>query len=591
MALIIKAPQQSSPLPVFDPKLGSAFSKETSIFLGAKKALIGDQEFRVYFNMSGKICATIHSGDKSINNLPVEGVPTELLVMRNAALLTRFFTLVKLQPKKNVNGTYRCLKVHVPGPGGVKAKIPFQPGLAIGSIVPYETIRQLDQYATAAAKMESIEQQIQAIRDGIVGINAKLEAYQADEEALGAVDGAPGLVEIMQPILEAQKGAFIKQGQLLAEKVREATEELGAVDPIFPKFRSGLKLPLDLDRTTMGIDPRGFDSITFSSRLIDVEESEERIRDKLNESSSSSQVSGEVSGGWFVKVKAGFSHSWSKAAMDRVASIRRQGTASKILLVNAMVTSRNVRYLKNKHFDLKELQALLEVMRAGSPETKRAHGISTVDGQQVVYYLSEAVMGGSFTAIVTYLKKSEQNRDLEEHTNTSSSATEANAGGSFLGIGGSLSGSNAQESTESTSDDHLKSADSLNINIDFICQGAIPQLARDTVVREVMKYQDQNFQTHESNGSEGSGKSRVERQAELQEAMYKAANAIAKTQVDQSELSVHTPGSVSKAYDDFCGEITGDNKSGVPIGFNYSTLTEREILQRIGELQGNVPTE
>lgn len=565
-------------------------SKECNIFLGQQRALIGNQNCNIYYNpLEGKVQADITVGRQTISAIPVEGVPQDLLSMRNAAILTRFFTLTRMTPKKNVDGTYRAVEVHVPGPGGMHAKIPFQPGLALGSIVRGDTIDAMNRYAEIAAKMEHIQKQIKANEQGLQELKAKMDSLERKMKTAERRKAKPSAMDnVMMTVFKKQQEFFVAQLKNIPEQLKEL-EAQDMTMPMFTNFSSGLQSPIDVDRTVVGVDPRGFDGVTFNSQFISMKEDEQSMQDKIEQSSSSSQVSANISGGgWFFKAKASMSHSWSSAAMNRVADIKNQGHASEVLVINAVVTSRNVRVLKQVAYDLRKLKQLQSLMSSGSEADLKKHGISTAaSGEKAIYILTEAVMGGSFTGLVTFLDETSSSRAHEANRRDTSASTTTSVEFSTPWVGGGASYSNANQNSKGSSSDQLRNAANMNVSVEFIAQGAIPQLSRDTVVRETLKYRDQNLQNFRSSGSESGSKSREARQSEMQEAMTKTLNSVAKTNTVSSAVSIHGPQSVSKAYDDFCGEITGDTSAGIPIGFNYTMLTDTDIKELIAELEGS----
>jgi hypothetical protein len=264
--------------------------------------------------------------------------------------------------------------------------------------------------------------------------------------------------------------------------------------------------------------------------------------------------------------------------MDRLAEIKNQGHASKVLIVSALVTTRHVRFFKNRHYDHNKLKTILNAMQSTQGEKELSDkGITLTEKDKKIYILTEAVMGGSFSGIVTYLKKETSKGDAKHQAKHSSfsSSTEANV------IGIEASYNHAQQKANESHNNSIENRSNLNVTIEFIAQGAVPQLTREKVVREMMKYQDQNLRNYESSNSEKSDQSVQIRQAELQQSMYTTLNTLPKTSLQQEEISIHSPQSVLKAYDDFCQQIVEDSACGVPIGFNYAELTEKTIQELV----------
>lgn len=444
----------------------------------------------------------------------------------------------------------------------LSAKIPFQPGLSLGSIVSGDVIEKMEKYVETLSKIENVQKKIRDLEQESKAIQEKITSIGLQQKS------------------ECNKLLLIfygKQSELIKKKISDLPTELANIQdielPSFPNISIGLETPIDFDVTEIATDSRGFDSVAYSSQYIDMQQTSQKIQDKMNQDSSSSSVS---VGAKFFGISAGVSHTWSKGAMDRVAEIKNQGYASKVMLINALVTTRNVRFLKNRSFDVVKLKNILDAMSVNEDELKKC-GITVFNGKKCIYLLTEAVMGGSFSAIITYLKTDLTKRDVKDKSNHSSSSTSVDAGGSILGFGADVSYKNSRQKAGESHDDNIDNRGSLNINIEFISQGAIPQMARDTVVRETLKFQNQNLRKYHSSGSEESGKSTYARQAELQKAAYDTINTVQQTKVEREEIFIHSPNTVLKAYDDFCSEITNDSSAGIPIGFNYTRLTEEFI--------------
>ena len=459
----------------------------------------------------------------------------------------------------------------------LNAKIPFQPGLALGSIVRGDIVQQMELYAQMNSQVEQVQKELRDLEQGVKTLDAKIQSLKT-KQTQGPIDNT--LIDLYQK----QQDAFQEQIKQLPKKLEKVRQiEI----PAFSNLSTGLESPFDFDHTQTAIDKRGFDSITYSSQYIDMAQSSQKIQDRMNQSSSAHTASG--GGGYGLFFSASASHTWSEGAMNRVAEIRNQGFASKVLLINALVTTRYVRFFKNRTYDPNKLQAILRAMRAtNDPVELKRVGVTVVENTETqkatkcVYLLTEAVMGGSFSAILTYLKEDSSQRDVKSEAKHSGEATEVDISGGwgpFQAKGGY--GHSGQKADESTSDE-IQNRSNLNLSIEFIAQGAVPQLARDTVIREVMKHQDQNLRTYTSSGSQQKGQSAYERQAELQKAMYASLNAVQKTTVQEEKIQIHSPNNVLKAYDDFCGEIVSDTSCGIPIGFNYTQLNEEQIAQLVG---------
>ncbi|PCI75157.1 hypothetical protein COB21_05990 [Candidatus Aerophobetes bacterium] len=574
-------------------------SREYNLFLGAQTSLLKDKEVRIYYNpkegLLGTVC-DLKSGKVS-DLLPLVDVPAQLISMNDLGKLIRFFSHTYINPKTDMHGTYNALKVGIKAPGGVDQKIPFQPGLALGSIVRGSVIEKMNDYAESMAIIENVQKQMRSLEQGLGAIGAKIESLAqkitpdqqpADASGGGGKAKDKSVDQLMLGLFEMQKQAIVAQMKAMPAQLKKIKD---LTLPLFSNMTTGIKSPIDFDRTQTVTDSRGFDSMNYNSQYIDMSESSQRISDKMDQSSSASEVSASVSvGGFFGKFKASASHSWASGAMNRVADIRNQGHASKVLVMNALVTTRNVKCLRNQSYNLYELGQIRDLMKSNDDAKELDKlGISVMpNGEKAIYMLTEAVMGGSFSAIVTFLKEDISNRKLRDSAKHSSSATKGSAGYSGWGVKASGSYARSQQNASEQSDDQIHNQGNTNVTIEFIAQGAIPQLSRDTVVREALKYKNQQLRTYQSSGSQSEGQSVHSRQAEMQKAMYATMNTVQETKTKKESTSLHTANSVMQAYDDFCGEITSDPESGVPIGFNYSILTEKDIttiLERFEKTQ------
>ncbi|CAM0117709.1 hypothetical protein [Rhabdochlamydiaceae symbiont of Dictyostelium giganteum] len=474
----------------------------------------------------------------------------------------------------------------------LNAKIPFQPGLALGSVVRGDIIEKMEKYGQIQGKIERVQKELNILEQQAKAIDTKIEVIQQRTPPVGKATLTPAekLDACLMNVYQKQRSAILTQIDQIPKQIENILEENQEL-PIFSNISTAVESPFDFDKTTVDTEKRGFDTVTFSSQYVDTSESSQRTEDKMNQSSNASSANVGVSYGAF---SANVSHSWSSAATNRVSQIKNTGYASKILVINALVTTRNVRLLKNRAYDPIKLKSILNAMKSyklsdqnsvDNAERNRQIealnnlGINVINNNKQIYLLTEAVMGGSFSAIVTYLKQDKSNRDTEDKANTSSSSTDASASAKFWGIGVNGGYSNSNQKADESHSDSVHNRNDLNVSIEFIAQGIIPQFARETVVREVLKQQEQNVRKYESMGSDKTGKSASDRQVELQSAMYKSLNGLSNVVTQKEEVSINTPNTIMTAYDDFCGEITNDTFGGVPIGFNYAILTEKDIEQ------------
>lgn len=505
--------------------------------------------------------------------LPLLGLPKELCQEHR---IREWLMHSHLIPEKGVDGAYNRVTAHVSGVGGGKPSIPFQPGLALGSVVRGDTIAKMEEYATKIAALEAREKQIQTAEENIERLQAKIDLGKP-----------PALVPVWKKQIEAEK----KRIERLVEEIGKSGG--GDEIPIFENFYSGIETPIDMANSALDVQPRGFDSINFNSQYINMREDISEIHDRVSHASSASQVSG--SGGfWFVSVQA--SHAWGNATSTRLAQIQKSGIAQGVLVINAVVTTRNVRCFPSLQFDRAKLKQILSAMESDDAKLLNRYGITVSSDKKTkeIYLLTEAVLGGSFTALVTFLDTEKMNRRIdkksEEH-NSSSSVS--------VGVWG-YSASYAQSSASGfqSEDDVLRGVSSTKVSIEMISQGAMPSFTKGVIEHEIMKHLDLNPSKFELSAQDTSdakilakGKDEekidvlAKRQLKMQNAGVAAMNTYRGLAASKDKQQLHTPSSVLEAYDSFADKMATDQDCGVPIGFNYQRFTQEDLKDMLRDLE------
>lgn len=566
--------------PIFiDPKtLPEEFPKNQDFIpLISKKGLLGDHQVTIWHDPTKGLVANVLELSSSSNRgqlkaVPITGFPVEI---GNRGVYDQFIKVLESSYwiPKMFNNELRELEIRPALKGGMHAKIPFQDGLALGSIVRGSIITKMDAYSKQISELDALEEQCSSVEK-------RIEALSIDTSRASQLESKR---------LEVYKGALEKK---ITEKENESPSEI----PVFSSFQIGIRSPIDTQASQVVVQPRGFDSLKYSSKYLSLMESEAKIADKINQSASSGSVSAKGGWGFF---SASLSTSWAKSATDRVNTIKKSNRASGVLLVNASLTSRNVRCYSSLKYDLGALKSLEDIIKKAPSEKKEEYldrsGISLENGEPVVYILTEAPLGGSFTALVTFLNEEELNRRAEMHASERTRTSEVSLG--YLGVGnakGAYSSSNARQSEE----DALRQLMSTRVEIEFISQGAIPGFARDVVEREVMQHLSLNpaqFSLSQGNREEAKalvsakGKElatlQMQRQLRMEEAQSGVVNACRELASAKSSQRIHTPESVMEAYENFARQMTTDRDSGVPIGFNYTRLTFADIQREIQGLE------
>jgi len=188
-----------------------------------------------------------------------------------------------------------------------------------------------------------------------------------------------------------------------------------------------------------------------------------------------------------------------------------------------------------------------------------AIGIHEKTGVKTIRYLSSMTMGGSFTAIVTFKDTKSGDRDIKDSFRDQSKGVDVGGTGVYQGVeGGGGVGHSSSSSNLKTNDDSEKKS-SLNIEIEFISQGAIPLLQRSEYTSEEKDLNPALVK--------GSGK--------LEDVKHELIKG--KTE----KLDIHDERTIMAAMEDFLTIMRKENKSGIPVSFGYEKLTEKKIREII----------
>lgn len=249
-------------------------------------------------------------------------------------------------------------------------------------------------------------------------------------------------------------------------------------------------------------------------------------------------------------------------------------------------------------------------MQSSKSDDLERYGITIGDRHgKSIYILTEAVLGGSFTALVTFHEGSNEgiSRTVDS-SNTGLSggfALDALTPGGVT-IGGGISG--AKENKEIDEKKQLDSVRETKIDIEFISQGALPTFARDVVQQEILKHLNLNPSSYAISAKDSleaeklvqqtqeGDLARARYQMKMQNAQVAIMNAFDGLKEDQEQQkeqqNVHTMDSVMQAYESFASKITEDQECGVPVGFYYDILTQSDIedlIQKLTKEKGNTP--
>lgn len=360
-----------------------------AVCVGSYTDLLKSKKIEIWFNEQKGFAAVVHTLNKLGNdlsiykNLPLNDLPKEIASYRDISALKSFFDHAYLIPEKGMNGLYNRVSVRMKGPGGGRSTIPFQPGLALGSVVRGCSLEKMERYSEVMAKQQAYEEQISNAEKQLELLTAKINNKRDSTSK-----GDKALVEIwskqIQNITKALDSLIIK-----------LDKDPGDI-PIFEGFYQALESPIDMGASKMEVQPRGFDSLEYSSQYIRLDADISKILDQITQSSNSNSASASLGGGFFLyNAKASASHSWSSGLAKRVTEIKNQRKSQGILLIHATVTTRNVRCFTDLKYNRAKLQMIQHVMKnEENQEVLDRYGITTEGDKKVIYMLTEAVLGG-----------------------------------------------------------------------------------------------------------------------------------------------------------------------------------------------------
>jgi cell division protein FtsB len=501
-------------------------------------------------------------------------------------------------PEKSSDGKINRVVVHVSGLGGGNPKIPFQPGLALGSVVYATDIDKLIAYAQANAEITQWEDEITDCENKIKELEQKEAIYSQKASCTNLVVAFGKQKELVNAKL---KKAITSLEELVKKFETDKEDKLEKYVPT-TTFRAVAESPIDKEASVVQVLPWSFDSMTFRSNFISMESASSSSATKNTASSSSSSFSASAEyNGFFVSGGAHFSRTVSEAIASRLTEIKKSERAEGVLVINAFSTTRNVRVITDLKYNLSKLEGLKGIFDKDKVDEKEKekYGISK-DGK--IYLLTEAILGGSFTALVTQLKTSQAQQTSQSSLKNTSSAYDVGGHVGGFGMKASVNASGASNSSRRNESDSLSSRADVSLQIEFICQGALPLFGRNLVTTEIMKHLhlaptrnelvSQDLQTSKellSNDTTTRMIANQKRQLEMGR-LAATISACRETTTSSQTYNVHTIDSVYQAYESFAEQMAKDENCGVPIGFNYTILDKTGIENEIRRLSVPKPS-
>lgn len=563
---------------------------------------------RVYDSISGVL----------VDNLPVTDVPSHILKDRDVQKMEAYFRHTHLASETGVDGSINRVSTHIIAPAAGKGVIPFQPGLALGSVVKAETIDKIERFADQMAAKQNLEDRIRMAEQRLTAFELQRESRLAQKPELKKINklqnGQEEVTYAKDVRLDAINSKIEKQKEKIEKLYDEKFADTEEEDlPTFNNFQASAASPVDMGRSTIESQPRAFDTLDFNSQYIKMSESEASIHNQVSQSSNSINVSANAS---YLLCSAGVKYGRVQAIASRVAQIKKRNTAQGTLIINATVTTRHVRCYTKLHYDHNKLRLILDAMNKGDEATLRRYGISVPakkggkeekadveavepkkkeeEKEPAFYVLTEAVMGAYFTSLITFLDESETGRDGKIKQDESIQTLNVNAElglGKFAtkaSVGVTRSGASNKE------DDELKSKAQTKVEIEISSEGVLPQFERNNIEREVISHvnldptkfvrtqEDDKDAEDIAKGGDDRTLAQEKRRIKMANAQEAILNTMRGLNFLRESQKIQTMESVLGAYESFLDKVTKDPNCGVPVGFNYDIITKSEIERILG---------
>lgn len=493
----------------------------------------------------------------------------------------------------------------------IGSSIPFQPGLALGSIIRLNTLEQQNEQVEANRdeKMQICEKEYERLEEDILKCQTKIAARLIQK----SINIKNNDAKWEETVKKSNDALVVSYRNALAKLELEKTKLGQEIIGIYPEltslednnpvqgmqkkvdvkkgFQQGIVSPLDMGASRIETQPRSSESLDYSSEYIKMDSDITEIYNHMKQSSHASSISGGGGAKWGPwKAGVSLSNQNLDAAADRLFQIHKEKKSEGVLVINAMMTTRYVRCFTNLEYDASKLRNILEVMKTNDAIELERHGISVVGTRKEIYLLTEAVLGGSFTALVTFMhaSKNKQQGSGDAGQKENRKGVEINAEGVVWHAHSDYSSGsgNASQGEE----DIIRNASSTRVKIEIFAKGAIPTFSRNIIETEVIKHLNINPNMFElSKMDEKDVETMVtatgqKRQVAIEKQRLKTEkcqNAFLNTYrglaSGKNQQKIHTLESVMDAYDDFAEKMTEDSGCGVPIGFNYDIYTEERI--------------
>lgn len=518
--------------------------------------------------------------------------------------------------KKGISGRYESVSYRLAARGGTKAQIPFQAGLALGSVVNTKTIEQLNSFAKASAESGQIERRINACEKRIEALESKIQSKKMSDEQiileLGSAESrknnsrAENIAKLAEleglgaEVIEYKKyyRSLVKRWKAEIEQLVKLIEKMtgqGVVGPeegaadqdqvnndIPVSFYSSIQSPLIVTKENMETLDIGFKSGEYHSQYINTKEESAVINDKVKKISGSASVG--VSGGIGLYA-GGVEGELEGAIASRVGEIQKNGLAKGVYIISSLITTEYIQTLTKLVFDRDRLRSTLMAMKAANDDK--------------ICILTQAILGGSYTALATVADEEKMEQRLRKR------ALEGGIGGKIeagtakpvgtLNIKADANLSASIRGGVQSEMDKLASIVTSIIDIEIIAQGAVPNFSVKEKIQEVVRFSDVSLAGNSLKTKEGSSTQkdeasssekqlrRLEDMEEVQALQLSKARGYA-TQIFSQK--VHSIESIQDGYENYIAQLQTGKNCGIPIGFNYIEFTRKDLEAKYTELAG-----
>ena len=145
-------------------KVQNIGDSQSAVLIHSYEDLLRQGVCRVYRSSDGRFFGAYESPScKPKTSLPIVGLDPRIEKIHSIATISLWFQGMIVYPGKGASDEVNRVCLSGALRGGVKSTIPFQPGLAHGSMVAAATLERLEEYAEITGRIEAFETQFNEI--------------------------------------------------------------------------------------------------------------------------------------------------------------------------------------------------------------------------------------------------------------------------------------------------------------------------------------------------------------------------------------------------------------------------------------------